>query len=72
VSENKNIKVPKIEFILKKWNLIDGNKNKPRITDTHYQVNCPLCGDTRQRLGIRIEEVNKSHSWHCFNCSSGS
>lgn len=35
--------------------------------DTHYQLDCFLCTDKRERLGIDKE----SGAWKCFNCSSG-
>lgn len=38
-----------------------------RETDTHYQVNCFICGEDRERLGIDIE----TGAWKCFNCNSG-
>lgn len=44
-----------------------------RATETHYQLNCPLCTDSRERLGVRIEvseEKEEDHYWSCFNCSS--
>jgi replicative DNA helicase len=44
-----------------------------RKTDTHYQINCPLCTDSRERLGIKIElseDKKEDHYWGCYNCSS--
>jgi replicative DNA helicase len=41
--------------------------------DTHVQANCPLCTDTRQRMGILIEPStlnSDDHKYKCFNCSS--
>jgi len=40
---------------------------KFRETDTHFQMNCFLCSDTSERLGLSKE----NNHWHCFNCSSG-
>lgn len=55
--------------------LVD-NDFKHRDTETHYQVNCPLCSDTRERLGIVRDDLPEDHelkksagTWHCFNCS---
>jgi replicative DNA helicase len=45
-----------------------------RATDTHLQLNCPLCTDSRERLGIKIEvseSKEEDHFWACFNCNSG-
>lgn len=30
----------------------------------NYQINCPICGDTRNRLGIHMS----TGKWRCFNC----
>ena len=41
--------------------------------DTHVQVDCPLCGDSRKRLGILIKPKTKGgidHPFRCFNCNS--
>jgi len=35
-------------------------------TESHFQVDCPLCTDTRKRLGI----LKTTGQWHCFNCNS--
>lgn len=40
-------------------------------TDTHYQMNCFLCTDQRERLGIVIEPDEKGEQpWRCFNCGT--
>lgn len=57
--------VEKVEKFLKE------NDLSFRETDTHYQVDCPLCTDTRKRLGIFKKQSkldNEDHHWHCFNC----
>lgn len=47
-----------------------------RETDTHFQMNCFLCGDTRERLYVSKEETksnNKTYeigSWKCFHCDN--
>ena len=38
--------------------------------DKDIQADCPLCTDSRKRLGIRIKATKLGNSWHCFNCSS--
>ena len=45
---------------------LEDKKLKFRETETHFQLDCFLCTDTRDRLGIDKE----SHAWHCFNCHS--
>lgn len=43
-----------------------------RKNERDYQLNCPLCGDNKYRLGIKIEKVeekNKDHQWNCFRCN---
>jgi KaiC/GvpD/RAD55 family RecA-like ATPase/5S rRNA maturation endonuclease (ribonuclease M5) len=44
-----------------------GNYNFKLVGD-NYQISCPLCTDSRFRLGIHKE----SGRWSCFNCRSGS
>lgn len=39
-------------------------------TDGHYQLNCPICNETRSRLGIVKDGLEGAGKWHCFNCSS--
>jgi twinkle protein len=39
---------------------------KFRETETHAQMDCFLCSDTRERLGLDLE----SGAFHCFNCNS--
>lgn len=44
---------------------------KVRESDTHVQLDCPLCTDSRKRLGIKIEkdrDTKYDHHWKCFNC----
>jgi replicative DNA helicase len=38
-------------------------------SDNNIQVNCPLCTDTRKRLGISITKKNEN-PWKCFNCQA--
>lgn len=45
---------------------LENNDLKFRETDTHYQLNCFLCSDQRERLGIDKE----SGAWRCWNCNS--
>ena len=45
---------------------LDNNRLDYKETDSHYQVNCFVCGETRHRLGINKE----SGKWHCFNCNA--
>jgi replicative DNA helicase len=52
---------------------LEGLKLNYRETSTHFQVDCPLCTDSRKRLGISktlIEDKGKDYAWSCFNCSS--
>jgi hypothetical protein len=52
---------------------LDGLKLNYRESSTHFQVDCPLCTDSRKRLGISktlSEDKGKDYAWSCFNCSS--
>lgn len=42
------------------------NNLEPRENETHYQLDCFLCSDSRQRLGIE----KATSKWKCFNCLS--
>lgn len=57
---------------LREW--LVNNKAVFKETDSHFQVNCFLCTDTRNRLGIsKIANTKKKMDvggWHCFNCNS--
>jgi archaellum biogenesis ATPase FlaH len=45
---------------------IEGTGLKYRETDTHFQLNCFLCNDNRERLGVSKE----TGAWNCFHCDS--
>lgn len=45
---------------------IKENKLTARETEDHFQLDCFLCTDTKERLGIHIA----TGAWKCFNCQS--
>lgn len=49
-----------IEKFLKEKNIVF------RVSDPELQMNCPLCSDTRERMGINYN----SGFFNCFNCES--
>lgn len=48
---------------------LDDQKVTYKVTDDHYQANCFICDETRNRLGIVKDGQPDAGKWHCFNCS---
>jgi KaiC/GvpD/RAD55 family RecA-like ATPase len=49
---------------------LESNSIAFRETDDHYQVNCIICDETRERLGIVKDGQEDVGKWHCFNCKN--
>jgi hypothetical protein len=47
--------------------LLGGFAHQSKVTPSGWRTrNCPMCGDTRRRGGVKIEAA--SIGYHCFNC----
>lgn len=57
---------------IRKW--LNTQKLSFKEESDHFQLNCPLCTDTRMRLGITKVPNEKRKveigGWNCFNCQS--